>query len=37
MGQCEALYIAGFDVLIECVKPDGHEGSHRSAIGQEWD
>lgn len=34
---CWAVYIAGFSVAIRCALTDGHEGSHRSDIGQSWD
>lgn len=37
MSACGFIYWGGFSNVFDCVRDEGHEGSHRSFGGSEWD
>ena len=37
MSACGFICWGGFSNVFDCVRDEGHEGSHRSFGGSEWD
>lgn len=37
MSVCGEILTAGYSTVLDCVREQGHQGSHRSYGGSEWD